>query len=327
MTPNIPQGESNSYRDLLRNATRQIRALKAELEALKQPEPIAIVGMDCRFPGGSNSPEAYWNFLKAGLSATDEIPSDRWDVDAYFSDDADEPGKMYTRSACLIDDVDQFDPKFFGISPREAIALDPQQRLLLEMSYGALENAGQPAFDLKGSRTGVFVGLSFDDYSQFSTRSGDLARIDAFSSLGNNRSIAAGRIAYVFGFQGPTLQLDTTCSSSLLSVHLACESLRRGESDMALAGGVSLILSPEPMVGFCKLKALAPDGRCKTFDASADGYGRGEGCGMVVLKRLSDAQAAGDQILVVVRGSAVNHDGVSNGLTAPNGQAQEAVIR
>ncbi|NJR69835.1 MAG: SDR family NAD(P)-dependent oxidoreductase [Synechococcales cyanobacterium CRU_2_2] len=323
-----PQNPGN-YRDLLRNATRQIRALKAELSELhqRQTEPIAIVGMDCRFPGGSNSPEAYWEMLSQGRSATGEIPAERWNVEAHYDSDPDAPGKMYTRKGCFLDQVDQFDPQFFGISPREAKALDPQQRLLLETSYGALESAGQAPFDLKGSRTGVFVGLSFDDYAQLSVRSGDFTQIDAQSSLGNARSIAAGRIAYTFGFQGPTLQLDTTCSSSLLSVHLACESLRRGESNLALAGGVNLILSPEPMVGFCKLQALATDGRCKTFDAAADGYARGEGCGMVVLKRLSDALANQDQILAVVRGSAVNHDGVSNGLTAPNGTAQAAVIR
>jgi len=320
---------SSNYRTLLRDATRQIRALKSELNQVtaRQTEAIAIVGMDCRFPGSSNSPEAYWDLLSNGRDAMGEIPGDRWDVDAYYSDDRQIKGKMYTRQGGFIDQVDQFDPKFFGISPREAIALDPQQRLLLEVSYTALEHAGQAPFELKGSKTGVFVGLSFDDYAQFTVRSGDVNRIDAHSSLGNTRSIAAGRIAYVFGLQGPTMQLDTTCSSSLLAVHLACESLRRGESNLALAGGVNLMLSPEPMIGFCKLQALATDGRCKTFDQAADGYGRGEGCGIVVLKRLSDALAAGDRILATVRGSAVNHDGVSNGLTAPNGQAQTAVIR
>ena len=325
------QGEAsqNTYRDLLREATLQIRSLRSELESVRQQqhEPIAIVGMACRFPGGADTPEAYWELLRNGVDAIADIPAQRWDIAAHYDADAAVPGKMYTRSGGFIDGVDQFDPQFFGISPREARNLDPQQRLLLEVSYTALENAGQPAFDLRGTRTGVFVGVSFDDYAQLSIRSGDLTRIDAHSSLGNTRSIAAGRLAYTFGFQGPTMQLDTTCSSSLLAVHLACQSLRSGESNMALAGGVNLMLSPEPTIGFCKLKALAPDGRCKTFDAAADGYGRGEGCGVVVLKRLSDAIDNQDPILALVRGSAVNHDGQSNGLTAPNGAAQEAVLR
>jgi len=318
-----------SYRDLLREAIMQIRSLRSELETTRQQqrEPIAIIGMACRFPGGADSPEAYWELLRHGVDAITEIPNQRWNIADHYDPDAEAPGKMYTRSGGFIDGVDQFDPQFFGISPREAHNLDPQQRLLLEVSYTALENAGQPPFDLCGTRTGVFIGVSFDDYAQLSLRSGDLTRIDAHSSLGNTRSIAAGRLAYTFGFQGPTMQLDTTCSSSLLAVHLACQSLRSGESNLALAGGVNLMLSPEPSIGFCKLKALAPDGRCKTFDAAADGYGRGEGCGVLVLKRLSDAIDNQDPILALVRGSAVNHDGLSNGLTAPNGAAQEAVLR
>ncbi|MEM8603493.1 MAG: polyketide synthase, partial [Cyanobacteria bacterium P01_H01_bin.121] len=320
-------GQAN-YRDLLKDATLQIRKLRSELESLeqRQNEPIAIVGMACRFPGGADSPTAFWELLAQGQNAVSEIPGDRWDVAAYYDADPEVPGKMYTRFGAFIEDVDQFDPQFFGISPREARTLDPQQRLLLEVSYTALENAGQTPFDLRGSLTGVFVGVSFDDYAQL-VRSSDMSQIDAHSSLGNTRSIAAGRLSYVFGFQGPSIQLDTTCSSSSLAVHLACQSLRAGESNLALAGGVNLILSPEPMIGFCKLRALAKDGRCKTFDADADGYGRGEGCGIVVLKRLSDAIANQDQVLALIRSSAVNHDGVSNGLTAPNGSAQMAVIR
>jgi len=323
------QQTPSNYRDLLQEATLQIRKLRNQIDNLEQrrSEPIAIVGMSCRFPGAANTPEAYWELLRNGVDAVEEIPAQRWNIDDYYDADADATGKMYTRYGSFIDGIDQFDPQFFGISPREAYSLDPQQRLLLETSYTALENAGLPPFDLQGSATGVFVGLSFDDYAQRSVRSGDATRIDAFSSLGNTRSIAAGRISYVFGFQGPTMQLDTTCSSSLLAVHLACQSLRSGESNLALAGGVNLMLSPEATVGFCKLKALSPDGRCKTFDAAADGYGRGEGCGVVVLKRLSDAIANQDNILALVKGSAVNHDGMSNGLTAPNGSAQTAVIR
>ena len=316
-------------RDLLREATLQMRALRGELEAVtqRQTEAIAIVGMACRFPGGANTPDAYWQQLCQGIDAISDIPPQRWEVEAYYDADVETPGKMYTRYGGFIDDVDQFDPLFFGISPREAHGMDPQQRLLLEVSYLALENAGLAPSALRGSRTGVFVGVCFDDYAQRSVRSGDVTRIDAHSSLGNTRSLAAGRVSYVFGFQGPTMQLDTSCSSSLLAVHLACQSLRSGEATLALAGGVNLMLAPEPTIAFCKLKALAADGRCKAFDARGDGYGRGEGCGVVVLKRLSEALADRDSILALIRGSAVNHDGGSNGLTAPNGLAQEAVIR
>ncbi|WP_228059913.1 type I polyketide synthase, partial [Plectonema radiosum] len=317
------------YRSLLQDALLEMRSLRGKLEAEKQAktEPIAIIGMDCRFPSGANSPEAYWKLLREGVDAITEVPPERWLIDTYYDSDPDVPGKMYTRYGGFIDNVDKFDPQFFGISPREATQMDPQQRLLLEVSYTALERAGQCVQGLNGSQTGVFVGISFDDYAKFSLNSGDINRIDAYSSLGNTRSIAVGRLSYAFGLQGPTMQLDTTCSSSLLATHLACQSLRSGESNLALSGGVSLMLSPEPTIGFCKLKALAPDGRCKTFDANANGYVRGEGCGIIVLKRLSDAISNGDNILAVIRGSAVNHDGQSNGLTAPNGAAQEAVIR
>ncbi|WP_413160471.1 SDR family NAD(P)-dependent oxidoreductase [Capilliphycus salinus ALCB114379] len=316
---------STEYRQLLKDALLEIRHLRQQLET--QTEAIAIIGLGCRFPGKANTPEAYWELLKNGVDAITEIPKQRWDVEKHYDSNPDIPGKMYTRYGGFIDAVDQFEPQFFGISPREAISLDPQQRLLLEVSYTALEHAGQSPENLRGSQTGVFIGISFDDYSRRNINSGDLTRIDAFSSLGNTRSIAAGRISYVLGLNGPTLQLDTTCSSSLLAVHLACQSLRNKECNLALAGGVNLMLSPEATIGFCKLKALAADGRCKTFDAKADGYSRGEGGGIVILKRLSDAIENQDNILAIIRGSAVNHDGQSNGLTAPNGSAQEAVIR
>ncbi|MEM9212769.1 MAG: SDR family NAD(P)-dependent oxidoreductase [Cyanobacteria bacterium P01_F01_bin.150] len=347
---NVSDNQRINYQKLLLDALTEMRQMRSELESLdeqnrhleaqlqekaqghlSQPsasiEPIAIIGMDCRFPGSANDPEAYWTLLSNGRDAMVEVPSQRWNIDEFYDPDPDVPGKMYTRLGGFIDDIDQFDPQFFGISPREAISLDPQQRLLLEVSYTAIERAGQSPEALRGSQTGVFIGLSFDDYASRSVRSGDPERIDAFSSLGNTRSIAVGRLSYVLGLQGPTLQLDTTCSSSLLAVHLACQSLRAGEASMALAGGVSAMLSPEPSIGFCKLKALSTDGHCKTFDADANGYSRGEGCGIVVLKRYDDAVANGDRILGIIRGSAVNHDGQSNGLTAPNGSAQADVIR
>lgn len=317
------------YRTLLLEAWQEMQQMRLELESLtaQADTPIAIIGMDCRFPGGANSPETYWELLQNGIDAITEVPPDRWDWATYYDPDPDAPGKLYSRHGGFINQVDQFDPQFFGISPREAIGLDPQQRLLLEVSYTALERAGQAVERLRGSQTGVYIGISFADYAKLSLHSGDLSRIDAYSSLGNTHSIAVGRLSYVLGLQGPAMQLDTTCSSSLLAVHLACQSLRNGESNLALAGGVNLMLSPEPTIGFCKLKALSPSGQCRTFDANADGYIRGEGCGIVVLKRLRDAIANCDPILAVIRGSAANHDGQSNGLTAPNGQAQEAVIQ
>ncbi len=313
-------------------STRLLLALKqarTKLEEIKQQqtEPIAIVGVGCRFPGGVNNPETYWNLLQDGVDAITDIPSHRWNVDDYYDVNPDIPGKMYSRYGGFLEDVDKFDPQFFGISPREATTMDPQQRLLLEVTWEALENAGLAPESLKNSQTGSFIGICFDDYSRLSFNSGDYSGIDAYSSLGNARSIAVGRLAYIMGWQGPTMQLDTACSSSLLAVHLACQSLRNRECNLAVAGGVNLILSPETSISLCKLKALAVDGRCKTFDASANGYVRGEGCGIVVLQRLSEAVAEGNRIYALIRGSAVNHDGHSNGLTAPNGTAQEALIR
>ncbi|MBG86586.1 MAG: hypothetical protein CMO80_06765 [Verrucomicrobiales bacterium] len=294
----------------------------ALMKTASSDEPIAIVGISCRFPGGVDSPEAFWQLLEAGRDAVTQVPADRWDADQLFDPDPDAPGKIYTRDGAFIDGVADFDPAFFNISPREANLLDPQQRLLLEGTYLALADAGYEPFKMHGSRTGVFVGLSLDDYAQLTIRSGDTSRIDQQSSLGSLRGVAAGRIAYVFGLQGPVMQLDTTCSSSLVSVHLACQSLRQGDADLAMAGGVNLMLTPEASIACCKLRALSPEGRCFTFAEKADGYVRGEGCGMVALQRLSDAVADGRQIYGVIRGSTVNHDGVSNGLTAPNVTSQ-----
>ncbi|MDA1052764.1 MAG: beta-ketoacyl synthase N-terminal-like domain-containing protein [Planctomycetota bacterium] len=297
--------------------------------ARKQHRPadtIAIVGMACRFPGGVDSPEAYWQLLRDGADAVSEIPRERWNIDDYYDPDPNAPGKIYARHGCFIRDVDKFDSNLFGITPREAEELDPQQRLLLEVVWESLERAGIAASKLRGSDTGVFVGMSWDDATQLHNGN-HLADINPYSTLGSARSIAAGRIAYVLDLHGPVVQLDTACSSSLVSVYQACESLQTGECDLALAGGVSLMLSPATMVALCKLTALAPDGRGKTFDAAADGYVRGEGCGMVVLKRMSDAVRDGDTILAQIRSAAVNHDGASNGLTAPNGQAQEQLMR
>lgn len=307
---------------LLQDARRQL-----ELERGRRSEPIAVVGAGCRFPGGASNPVAFWRLLRDGIDASGETPLDRWDAESFYDADPDALGKAYTKRGSFLDRIDAFDPEFFGISPREAVGMDPQQRLLLEVAWEALEDARIPPERLRGSATGVWIGLCADDYARRSIQSGDATDIDAYNALGNAGSIAAGRISYILDLRGPTVQLDTACSSSLVAIHQACQSLRLGECDLALVGGVNLMSAPEMTIALCKLRALARDGRCKTFDASADGYGRGEGCGIVVLQRLRDARAAGKSIYACVRGSAVNHDGHSNGLTAPNGRAQEAVIR
>ncbi|MCI0581087.1 MAG: polyketide synthase, partial [Chloroflexi bacterium] len=312
----------------LKRAVFALKTTRAQLDALERArtEPIAVIGMGCRFPGQSDNLDAFWQLLKNGGDAVTEVPADRWDADAYYDPTPGTPGKAYTKWGAFLEHADRFDPLFFGISPREAISLDPQQRLLLEVSWEALENAGIPAGRLAHSRTGVFVGLMTNDYVQLQVATGNLSNVDAYLGTGTGDCFVAGRLSYTLGLQGPCMSIPTACSSSLVGVHLACQSLRSGECDLGLAGGVNLMLSAGTFVLMSNLRALAPDGRCKTFAAAADGYGRGEGCGMVVLKRLSEAQADGDHILAVIRGSAVNHDGHSAGLTVPNGQAQRAVL-
>lgn len=319
----------NNYQALIKDAYLEIKSLQAKIASMEKAtaEPIAIIGVGCRFPGNVKNLESYWELLKNGTDAITEVPKERWDIDEYYDKDPEAPGKVYTRFGGFISDAEKFDASFFGISEKEASAMDPQQRLLLEVAWEALEDAGQVPAQLMGSKTGLIVGMGTDDYSYLSFSAADPTTINPYSSLGTARSIAVGRVAYMLGFQGPVLQLDTACSSSLLAIHLACQSLRNNECTMALAGGVNLMLSPVTTIAFCKLKALAPDGRGKTFDASADGYSRGEGVGVVVLKKLSTALKDGDNILAVVKGSAVNHDGRSNGLTAPNGAAQEELIK
>ncbi|QRN93952.1 SDR family NAD(P)-dependent oxidoreductase [Archangium violaceum] len=289
-------------------------------------EPIAIVGLACRFPGGADTPEAFWELLREGTDATVEVPGDRWDADAWYDADPEVPGKMYVRRGGFLRDVASFEPRFFGISPREAESMDPQQRLLLEVAWEALENAGQDPHALRNSRTGVFVGISASEYSRLML-GGDPTELDAYLSSGTALNVAAGRLSYTLGLQGPSMAVDTACSSALVSVHLACQSLRSGESSMALAAGVNLVFSPEVTLSACKARMLATDGRCKTFDASANGFARGEGCGVLVLERLSEARAKGHTVLALIRGSAVNQDGPSSGLTVPNGLAQQAVIQ
>jgi acyl transferase domain-containing protein/acyl carrier protein len=312
----------------LKQAVLAIEELQARLTAAEQArnEPIAIIGMGCRFPG-ANDIASFWKLLETGGDAVREVPESRWKIADYYDANPDAPGKMSSRWGGFLDSIDQFDPEFFGISPREATFMDPQQRLLLEVSWEALENAGQSPRDLAACQTGIFVGLTSDEYAQLSYRDGDLSRFNAYFASGTARSIAGGRISYVLGVEGPNMSIDTACSSSLVALHSACMHLRMRECRMALAGGVTIILSPEIGIAFSKAHMMASDGRCKAFDARADGFVRGEGCGVVVLKRLSDALTDGDHILAVIRGSAVNQDGRSSGMTAPNGAAQKAVIR
>jgi acyl transferase domain-containing protein len=316
-------------KDLLVKALRELRELRQQVAALRQAnnEPIAVVGMACRFPGGADTPERYWDLLSRGVDAVSAVPPGRWDADAVYDPDPEAAGKMYTRLGGFLDEVDGFDPGFFGISPREAANMDPQQRLLLEVTWEALENAGLRVDLLANSLTGVFIGIAANDYAQLLLSGSRLKDIDAYVLTGNAPNVSAGRIAYALGLQGPAMAVDTACSSSLVSVHLACQSLRNRECNAALAGGVNLMLSPISSIAFCRMKAIARDGYCKTFDAAADGFIRGEGCGMLVLKRLSDALDSGDDILAVIRGSAVNQDGHTSALTVPNGPAQQAVIR
>jgi len=287
-------------------------------------EPIAIVGLGCRFPG-ADGPDAYWSLLEHGVDAIREVPADRFDAHPIYDERPAIPGKLNTRWGGFLDGVDRFDPHFFGISPREASRIDPQQRLVLEVAWEALEHAGIAPADLAGSPTGVFLGISGNEYSRLQFE--HLDDIDPYAGTGNAYSIAANRLSYTLDLRGPSLAIDTACSSSLVAVHQAMHSLRAGESDLALAGGVNLILFPDVTVYFSQARAMAADGRCKTFDERADGYVRSEGCGMVVLKRLSDARRDGDRVIAVIHGSAVNQDGRSNGLTAPNSLAQQAVIR
>jgi acyl transferase domain-containing protein len=310
-----------------KRALLALQQLQSKLEVLEyaQHEPIAIIGIGCRFPGNVDSPEAFWQLLQEGRDAITEVPSDRWNIDAYYSPDPDQPGAIVTRYGGFVPHLHEFDAPFFRIAPREAMSLDPQQRLLLEVSWEALEHAGLAPDQLMGSRTGVFIGICGIDYwHQLLQRNS--TEIDAYLTTGNTHSTASGRLSYTLGFTGPSLAIDAACASSLVSVHLACQSLRNQESDLVLVGGVNRILAPEISINFSKAHMLSPDGRCKAFDAAADGFVRAEGCGIIVLKRLRDAVASQDNILAVILGSAVNHDGRTSSMTVPNGPAQQALI-
>jgi acyl transferase domain-containing protein/SAM-dependent methyltransferase len=302
--------------------------MQERIESLERAsrEPIAIIGMGCRTPGAPSGTEGFWQLLHGGVDAIAGAPSDRWDAAENFYRDSNAAGNAAMSWGGFLSNPYYFDAGFFGIAPREAVSMDPQQRLLLEVTWESLEDAGINADRLAGSRTGVFVGICNSDYAQLLV-SRPTSEFDAYLATGSSHSVAAGRLSYVLGLQGPCIAVDTSCSSSLVAVHMACQSLRSQESSLALAAGVNLILTPQVTIALSKANMMAPDGRCKTFDDAADGFVRGEGCGVLVLKRLSDAQRDGDRILAVIRGTASNQDGRSGGLTAPNGPAQEAVLK
>src|SRR5436305_1074225 len=291
--------------------------------AVASDEPIAIVGMACRYPGGAHSPDALWQLLVAGAEGISELPDDRgWDLERIYHPDPEHPGTMPLRNGCFLADVAEFDAAFFGISPREAEGMDPQQRLTLEASWEALEDAGIDPTRLRGAPVGVFAGASMGDYSLLV--GADPGRPVLAGAMG---SVVSGRVAYALGLEGPAVSIDTACSSSLVSIHMAAQALRAGDCSLALAGGVTVMSTPVSMIDASRMRMVAPDGRCRSFADGAEGTAFSEGVGMLALEPLGTAHHNGHRVLAVLKGSAVNQDGASNGLTAPNGRAQERVMR
>ena len=310
----------------LQRAVFALKETQARLDAIEQKrsEPIAIVGMACRFPGRADSAAAFWRMLCEGVDAIGEVPADRWNADAFYDPDPAAPGKMSSRCGGFLERIDEFDNHFFGISDHEAPRIDPQQRLLLELAWEALEDAGLPPRSLRGAKIGVFVGISMSEYGMM--LSNDLAQTDAYAAAGTSLCLAANRLSFAFGWHGPSFALDTACSSSLVAVHLACQHIRNGDCEAAVVGGSNLLLSPIGTVNLTKAGFCATDGRIRAFDDAASGYVRSEGAGLVVLKPLSAALKNNDPIYALIRGSAVNQNGSSNGLTAPRRAAQELVL-
>lgn len=312
----------------MQNAQKPSKEHNNEVKIPGEEDKIAIIGVSCRFPGGANNIEQYWEVLTGRKDGICDVPSDRWDLEKYYDSDENSPGKMYCRKGGFLEvPIDEFDARFFNISPKEAMALDPQQRLMLELTWEAFENAGLDVTKYSGTDIGVYLGMSTTEYMLANIFSGDLSRIDAYSLTGTCMSTACGRISYTFGFTGPSITVDTACSSSLSALHIACKGLKDGEASLSVVGGINLMGSPALNVGFSKLHATSVDGHSKAFDESANGYGRGEGGGVILLKRLSEAVRDKDTILGVICGTGINQDGKSNGLTAPNGESQVKLIQ